>query len=218
MKLMLVACATCAACAAFAAFVTPTAAAEDVGAVRVTPADPRPGEEIELRVTGCEDEHGVARSAAFVAEATLAPAADAAGELMGEARIASTLPPGEYPVEVACDGEEARLTGHVGVGSGDEAGGDGSAPGAPQDHTGQEQGQSQEQGQGYELGEAPGEHGGYPGEPTPTAPVRAGGGGTAAGPASAGASLSIGPAGLALLSGALVSCTMLAVRRRPRRK
>jgi hypothetical protein len=40
----------------------------------------------------------------------------------------------------------------------------------------------------------------------------------AAGPASAGAGLSIGPAGLALLCGTLVSCMTLAVRRRTRRR
>ncbi|MGP3970238.1 hypothetical protein [Streptomyces sp. 6N223] len=236
MSLRLIVSAAFVALAAGVATDPAMAAQEDPGAVEVTPAGPRPGDEVELRVTGCEDAHGVARSAAFVAEATLAPADGAAGGLMGEARVASTVPPGEYPVEVSCDGDEARLTGRISVGGegggggGDDGGGDAGepAPGSPEfpgssdapqepqePHEPQEpqeppQGHDQGQGQGY----------GRLGEPTPTAPVRAGGGGTAAGgPASAGASLSIGPAGLALLSGALVSSTtLLAVRRRPRRK
>jgi hypothetical protein len=206
-------------CAAFVALAaaSPAVAADGedsgtagaAGAVEVTPASPRPGDEVELRVTGCEDGHGVARSAAFVAEATLAPGAESGG-LVGEARVGSTVPSGDYPVEVSCDGKETKVTGHLTVGGGGEGGGGGdggdSAPGGPDQP--QQPTQSTQSTQSSE-----------PTLPTqPTAPVRAGGGGMAADPGSAGARLSIGPAGLALLSGALVSCTMLTVRRRTRRK
>jgi hypothetical protein len=206
-------------CAAFVALaaglgVAPAAAAaEDPAAVRVTPRSVGPGDEVELRVTGCEDAHGVARSAAFVAEARLAPSPE--GGLTGEARVSSTARPGEQPVDVACDGEEAKFTGRLAIvdgnggGSGDPAqlGGLGE-PGDPVEATPPERDGSVRQ----DASSVPTQ------DPRPTAPVRAGGGGTATGPGAAGASLDIiGPAGLAVLSGALVSCMLLTVRRRSRR-
>jgi hypothetical protein len=227
-------------CAAFVALaaspgVAPAAAAEDPAAVWVTPGSVRPGGEVELRVTGCEDAHGVARSSAFVAEARLAPAPD--GGLAGETRVSSTARLGEQAIEVACDGEEAKFTGRLAVaGRGGGTGGAGGSSGAGEPDRPSRLGESTKS--GYPVEATPPERGGSGGSgrsgepdrhggradrpdasglPTqPTAPVRAGGGGTAAGPAAAGAGLTIGPAGLALLSGALVSAMMLAIRRRGR--
>lgn len=219
MRLML----ATAACAALAVLTAPPVLGAEVDGehVEVTPADVRPGDEVEVRVRGCEERHGVARSEVFVAEAKLAPAVDEAtgadrtddtdrtggteraggaggGELFGEARVSSSARPGSYRVEVACDGEDARFTGRVTV-AGDEGGrGDGHDSGDRGREEGGQTGGSHPQAEASEPA------------PLPTAPVQAGGGGTAGG---GGVSVKIGPAALASLSGALVCCMMLAVRR-----
>ncbi|MEO3749110.1 hypothetical protein [Streptomyces sp. B6B3] len=189
---------------AFAATaVTGTAFAADpgggVGAVTVVPADPSRGEEVELRVTGCAGDFGNARSAAFVADAPLAPDPTEAGVLVGETLVSSTAEPGSHPVEVSCDGHEATVTGELVVsdataGAADPGGATGAAdatrPATPAEPS--------------------------PQPASPTAPVQAGGGGTATGQGGGGASLTIGPAGLAVLAGTLLSGTAVAARRRTR--
>jgi hypothetical protein len=158
----------------------------DVG---ITPVSPRPGSNVEVRVTGCKsDKNATAHSEAFVTEV---PLGRIGGALFGEGRVSSTIAPGVYAVDVSCDGKpkagSARMviTGLV----------DPTKPPPPQ----------------------------------PTAPVRAGGGGTAeqgaeqdsaqepealadpgdsAGPVAA-------PFGVTLLAGGLLAgAIVLAARRR----
>ena len=147
------------AAALLTAGATAPGAAADSGpgrqGVRVTPLSPHPGQDVELLVHGCADEAATARSAGFVAGARLAPAAEADG-LFGEARVAATAEPGAYPIAVACDGDEAKVSGRLVV-----------AADAPEDH-----------GQARVAGPAPAAGGAAePGEPaTGTDPTRAGAG------------------------------------------
>ncbi|WP_103501975.1 MULTISPECIES: hypothetical protein [Streptomyces] len=71
--------------------------------VRVTPVSPKPGDDVEVRVKGCEShKKATAHSEAFVAEVPLGH--DGHG-LFGEGRISSSIEPGVYPVDVSCDGK-----------------------------------------------------------------------------------------------------------------
>ncbi|GAB2923791.1 hypothetical protein [Streptomyces mayteni] len=165
--------------------------------LRVSPADARPGDEVELRVSGCGAGAAAASSEGFVADARLAAAPG--GELFGEARVSSTLAPGGYPVEVMCDG--APVTGRLTVVAGGEPAGQPlpSASGQP------EHGERPEQPGHGERPEHPGQ---------PSGPVGAGGGGTAGDPPEAGGSVPPAPAGLALAAGvALAAGAVLALRR-----
>lgn len=149
--------------------------------VQVTPVSPRPGSDVDVRVTGCKSaKNATAHSEAFVSEV---PLGRADGGLFGEGRISSTIAPGVYTVDVGCDGDPKAgstrvvITGLV-------------------DPTKQP-------------------------PPKPTAPVRAGGGGTAdqapetlarpgddAGPV-------VAPFGVTLLAGGvLAGAAVLAARRR----
>ncbi|MGI5197764.1 hypothetical protein ACQEVY_29730 [Streptomyces sp. CA-288835] len=72
--------------------------------VSVSPANPTPGSDIQVRARGCpEGTSGTATatSRAFVADALLA---GRTGELVGDTRIRSTLTPGTYDIEVTCGG------------------------------------------------------------------------------------------------------------------
>ncbi|RKN07850.1 hypothetical protein [Streptomyces radicis] len=95
----------------------PSPSEEPLGAgapgVRLTPASARPGDEVELRVTGCLGGSGTALSTAFVAEARLAPgpAPGSGGELFAEARVDSGARPGEHPIDVDCTTREGKVTG-----------------------------------------------------------------------------------------------------------
>ncbi|WP_049576307.1 hypothetical protein, partial [Streptomyces sp. SBT349] len=125
----------CGTVAAFAAVAGagPAAAEERAGppGVRVTPPSPRPGDDVDLHVSGCEGTTGTARSDAFVAEARLAPAATG-GTLFGEARVDSATRPGVYPITVECHEREGAVTGRLVV-----AGHDGGS-GAPHEKPGHE--------------------------------------------------------------------------------
>ncbi|TDC67457.1 hypothetical protein [Streptomyces hainanensis] len=184
--------------------------------LKVWPADARPGDEVELRVSGCGAGAAEASSEGFVAEATLAAAPG--GELFGEARVRSTLEPGGYPVEVMCDG--APVAGRLTVVTDGQPAGQPlpSASGRPEpgerpEHPERpESPELPEPGGQHERPESPG-HGERPEHPgRPSAPVGAGGGGTAGEPAPAGATT--GPAGLALATGGLLAAgAVFAVRR-----
>ncbi|KWT58123.1 hypothetical protein ADL21_30935 [Streptomyces albus subsp. albus] len=138
------------------------------GAVAVTPSAVAPGTDTALQVTGCTGRTGSATSDAFV---DAVPLARVAAGLVGDARVRSTADPGAYTVSVRCDGEDARAVGTFEVvpaparATGDEAAeGGGDLVAAPL--------AAPESGTSAERPAA-----------SPSAPVRAGGGGTAAHPA-----------------------------------
>ncbi|GGZ52485.1 hypothetical protein GCM10010387_53450 [Streptomyces inusitatus] len=131
--------------------------ARDSVTVTVHPAEVRPGDEIEIRVRGCEAREGTARSGVFASDARLGGGGgggDRRSEdeeerhgsgqesrtLSGSTSLAFHAKPGAHDITVACDGRHHRAAGVLRVAGG---------------HL-------------------------RPGEPTPVAPVRAGGGGTAA--------------------------------------
>ncbi|MGY1451912.1 hypothetical protein [Streptomyces sp. SS8] len=97
--------------------------------VRVSPAEVRPGTEIELWAVACEGTVATARSEAFVADALLAPGADRGG-LRGEAVIRSDAEPREYRITVECMG--VKVTGRVTV----RHSGSGPASEGPSHHAG----------------------------------------------------------------------------------
>ncbi|KOU03231.1 hypothetical protein ADK86_09995 [Streptomyces sp. NRRL F-5755] len=137
------------------------------GAVAVTPSAVAPGTDTALQVTGCTGRTGSATSDAFV---DAVPLARVAAGLVGDARVRSTADPGAYTVSVRCDGEDARAVGTFEV-----------VP-APARTTGDEAAEG-----GGDLVAAPlaaPESGTSAERPaSPSAPVRAGGGGAAAHPA-----------------------------------
>ncbi|GGZ79604.1 hypothetical protein GCM10010389_16570 [Streptomyces echinoruber] len=102
-----------------AAPTSPGAPAAHGGSVSVAPAEPAPGDDVALRVSGCAGRTGTAVSDAFVADARLAVAdarlADTGGTLVGDSRIRSTAAPGGYDVTVTCDGSPTRVTGRFTV-------------------------------------------------------------------------------------------------------
>ncbi|NJQ07946.1 hypothetical protein [Streptomyces lonarensis] len=149
--------------------------------VRLSPLTPRPGDDVEVRVTGCAKHHeATAHSEAFVAEV---PLGRSDGGLFGEGRVSSSIAPGVYPVDVSCDGRERAGAAKLVVVAHDK------------------------------------DHGDRPSRPT--APVPAGGGGTAedehlagAGAPAAGSEVAA-PFGVTLLAGGLlVGAVVLAARRR----
>ncbi|MCX4664070.1 hypothetical protein [Streptomyces uncialis] len=70
------------------------------------PAHAPPGNEVELRLTGCPAAVAQAASPAFVAPATLAPAPDGP-DLHGEARLRTGASPGPHGVTATCEGHRA---------------------------------------------------------------------------------------------------------------
>ncbi|MEV1008207.1 hypothetical protein [Streptomyces sp. NPDC049881] len=169
--------------------------------VRVAPLSPRPGDEIDLTITGCADRAATARSDGFAAEARLAPAPEDDGNgLFGEARVSSTAEPGVYSIDVACDGADAKVSGRLVI-TGTGGGGRGEG--------GRDEGGRGEGGRGEEGHARP--------APRPTGPVEAGGGGTADARPDADV-LGPGPAGIALGSGALLGTGAYLVVRGLRRR
>ncbi|MGW0734103.1 hypothetical protein [Streptomyces sp. NPDC002851] len=74
--------------------------------VRVDPAKAVPGEEVAVTAAGCEGTSGAAKSEAFVADATLTGPEGEGSPLSGEAMIRSTVELGRYDVTVSCDGKD----------------------------------------------------------------------------------------------------------------
>ncbi|MFI9462835.1 hypothetical protein [Streptomyces xiamenensis] len=173
------------------------------GEVRISPAAPRPGEEVVLWVTGCREKSGTAHSEAFVAEAVLAPSAE--GGLFGEARVSSTVADGTYRVDVSCDGEDRAVTGELTV-AGSSGGGGGGGHDKEREHE-REQGREHERERDHEQEAAPS----LPSRPS--APVRAGGGGTATAVAGEQDRVPTAPTALTVLSGVLAAAAALTVRR-----
>lgn len=87
------------------------AEAHDSVDVKVTPSPVRPGGEVKIRVTGCENPRSAAaRSDVFVADSELAARRGGGGEspLNGEAKVESSAKDGSYEVDVWCDGHDHR--------------------------------------------------------------------------------------------------------------
>ncbi|GAA1107935.1 hypothetical protein GCM10009577_33110 [Streptomyces javensis] len=167
--------------------------------IRISPRALAPGAEVEVWAFGCPDRVATASSPVFVDDAELTPEGDA---LFSEATIRSTAARGAHRVTLDCaggglvreDGTGADGVGEDGTGA-DGAGGDGAG------------GDGQTGAGGVALAvERP---------PSPVAPVRAGGGGTA--PDEARPRDDIGAAeayGLVLSGGTAVAVGGLAAHRR----
>ncbi|MBD3005658.1 hypothetical protein [Streptomyces sp. 5-10] len=193
-----------AACAAVAAVTAAAPALADqrhsaTTTIRISPRALAPGAEVEVWAFGCPDRVATASSPVFVDDAELTPEGNA---LFSEATIRSTAAKGAHRVTLDCAGGGlVREGGTGGVGTGTDGTG---ADGAGTDGAGAD-------GQGGVGGialavERP---------PSPVAPVRAGGGGTA--PDEARPRDDIGAAeayGLVLSGGTAVAVGGLAVHRR----
>ncbi|MFD7664390.1 hypothetical protein [Streptomyces sp. NPDC059788] len=163
------------------------------GTVAVTPSAVAPGTDAALQVTGCAGRAGRAVSEAFV---DAVPLARVAAGLVGDARVRSSADPGTYDVLVQCDGEDARAAGSFEVvpASAAPAGRDGEDTGADagagaRDESLQGEGLQDEGVAGEAAGSVASDSLAAPaaGPASPSAPVRAGGGGTAPRPHRAGA-------------------------------
>lgn len=168
---------------------------EYAGSVVVTPAKVRAGGEVDLRVAACDGDKGLARSRAFVETATLKEAADQT--LTGRADIRPAAEPGRYTVVVDCYDKTGDLKRGIAEGSVFVVGG--RPHPEPTHHDGRHDGHDRDRHHGQ-----------------PVAPVRAGGGGTAAdaeGPTPA-TTLALAGAGAAGLAGfAILRRRRLAARR-----
>ncbi|WP_329033196.1 hypothetical protein OIE71_11490 [Streptomyces sp. NBC_01725] len=88
---------------------TTAADAHDSVKATVTPSPVRPGAEVKIKVTGCENPRaGAARSDVFVADSELGArrGGDRKSPLQGEAKVKSSAKEGRYAVDVWCDGHE----------------------------------------------------------------------------------------------------------------
>ncbi|WP_309057736.1 hypothetical protein [Streptomyces sp.] len=136
------------------------AQAHDGVRVTVTPATAAPGADVDVRVEGCRGTTGAARSQAFVADAELTGRDRGKVPLAGGATVKSGLRDGTYKVGVTCDGHDHPDAGVLRVGSARPPHDPAHRPPA---HV-----------PTHEAAPRPSHH------VTPVAPVRAGGGGTAA--------------------------------------
>ncbi|MFH8409499.1 hypothetical protein ACH4FX_32655 [Streptomyces sp. NPDC018019] len=147
------------------------------GAVAVTPSAVAPGTETALQVTGCAGRTGRATSDAFV---DAVPLARVAAGLVGDARVRSLADPGAYDVFVHCDGEDARAAGTFEVVPAPAPAGSGgaAAPGAGPEAGDAPAGEAGADTASVPLADSASEAAAEP-PASPSAPVRAGGGGTA---------------------------------------
>lgn len=107
-----------AAGAALVLVLAPTAGsayAHDGVKVTVTPSTASPGADIDVRVQGCKGTTGAARSSAFVAEAELTGRDGGGAPLFGDTTIKTRLENGTYKVSVTCDGHDHPDVGTVRV-------------------------------------------------------------------------------------------------------
>ncbi|MFM9370330.1 hypothetical protein [Streptomyces sp. Da 82-17] len=177
---------------------TPAAAADP--GVTVEPSSVVAGGEVRLVATGCEGQTAAARSEAFVADGSLSVSGAARGSdgsvLAGEVTIRSTVTVGTYAISVTCDGKEGKAKGTFTV-----------VREKPREKREKPRDDAREK-------PAP-----RPPDASPTAPIKAGGGGTAslAGEEDEGPGLR-----QAVIGGVLATAALLAVggrilrrRRRP---
>ncbi|MFE5729396.1 hypothetical protein ACFQ7A_00570 [Streptomyces sp. NPDC056528] len=167
--------------------------AHDGVRVTVTPSTALPGDDVDVRVEGCEGATGAAKSRAFTADAKLVGRDGGKHPLHGDAVLGSGLDSGTYEVSVVCDGHVHHDAGSVRV---------------------------ERHGPTHRPTHEPSHHA------TPVAPVRAGGGGTAAfaAPAAPGVAQTAGEDGLGTpytvlgLAMAAVAAVAVAVRSTRRRE
>ncbi|MEU5272081.1 hypothetical protein AB0G77_26755 [Streptomyces hygroscopicus] len=197
----IVALTLCAAASAAVAAVTAAAPAladqrhSATTTIRISPHALAPGAEVEVWAFGCPNRVATASSPVFVDDAELTPEGDA---LFSEATIRSTAAKGPHRVTVDC--ADGLLDGH-------RRGGQEDPGGQGQKDPGGRAGQDGRSGVSVAV-ERP---------PSPVAPVRAGGGGTAPGTGRARDDIDGAEAyGLLLSGGTAVAVGGLAVHRRRR--
>ncbi|MFJ3499659.1 hypothetical protein [Streptomyces sp. NPDC090135] len=89
--------------------------AHDGVKVTVTPSTASPGDDVDVRVEGCEGTTGAARSRAFTADAKLVGRDGGKHPMHGDATLRSGLDAGTYAISVFCDGHEHHDAGAVRV-------------------------------------------------------------------------------------------------------
>ncbi|MFI0988233.1 PT domain-containing protein [Streptomyces exfoliatus] len=89
--------------------------AHDGVKVTVTPSTASPGADIDVRVQGCKGTTGAAKSQAFVADAELTGRDGGGKPLFGDTTVKSGLETGTYKVSVTCDGHDHPDVGTVHV-------------------------------------------------------------------------------------------------------
>ncbi|MFD3663521.1 hypothetical protein ACFWVF_23535 [Streptomyces sp. NPDC058659] len=107
-----------AAGAAVVLVLAPTAGsayAHDGVKATVTPSTASPGADVDVRVKGCKGTTGAAKSQAFVADVELTGRDGGGSPLFGDTTIKSGLEDGTYKVTVTCDGHDHRDVGTVQV-------------------------------------------------------------------------------------------------------
>ncbi|MGW8602401.1 hypothetical protein ACWGLB_26065 [Streptomyces sp. NPDC055893] len=107
-----------AAGAALVLVLAPTAGgayAHDGVKVTVTPSTASPGADVDVRVQGCKGTTGAAKSPAFVADAELTGRDGGGAPLFGDTTIKTRLENGTYKVSVTCDGHDHPDVGTVRV-------------------------------------------------------------------------------------------------------
>ncbi|MFE5656694.1 hypothetical protein ACFQ9H_10990 [Streptomyces sp. NPDC056517] len=105
-----------AAGAALVLVLAPTAGsayAHDGVKVTVTPSTASPGADVDVRVQGCKGTTGAAKSPAFVADAELTGRDGGGAPLFGDTTIKTRLENGTYKVSVTCDGHDHPDVGTV---------------------------------------------------------------------------------------------------------
>ncbi|MFH8931841.1 hypothetical protein ACH4D4_32825 [Streptomyces pristinaespiralis] len=188
----------------------------------VNPAASAPGGKVEIRVVGCRDRSGAARSAAFVADAELS-ARGGHGWLTGTAKVRADAEPGTYALRVTCDLRDHRHAGSVRVEGHPHEPSHSARPSQPSKPSHPTRPRPSHTPGHEEPPDRPSPSASRPHE-SPVAPVRAGGGGTAvlAAPVStvdtddAGPSTSQTVIGLALAGVAAVAVALRSARRRRR--
>lgn len=201
----------------------PATAASAGNSVRATvnPAATAPGGEVEIRVVGCRDRSGAARSAAFVADAELSARGEH-GWLTGTAKVRTDAEPGTYALRVTCDLRDHRHAGSVQVEGHPHEPSHSAHPSPPPKPSHPSWPRPSHTGHG-EPPDSPSPSASRPHE-SPVAPVRAGGGGTAvlAAPVSTVDADDAGPStpqtviGLVLAGVAAVAVAVRSARRRRR--
>ncbi|MGW2305400.1 hypothetical protein [Streptomyces sp. NPDC001809] len=89
--------------------------AHDGVKVTVTPSTASPGADIDIRVQGCKGTTGAAKSPAFVADAELTGRDGGGAPLSGDTTVRTRLENGTYKVSVTCDGHDHPDVGSVRV-------------------------------------------------------------------------------------------------------
>ncbi|MFE0775530.1 hypothetical protein [Streptomyces sp. NPDC058861] len=89
--------------------------ADDGVRVTVTPSTASPGDDVDVRVEGCEGTTGAAKSRAFTTDAKLVGRDGGKHPMYGDATLRSGLDGGTYGISVFCDGREHRDAGTVRV-------------------------------------------------------------------------------------------------------